>query len=138
MCVWHPNGPDSTECWRWYWVDRDAPKEIKDMLRHYYMRYGGPSGLTEEDDMENWNYAHKASKGTIAKRYPYNYALGLGHELKSHPALDEFGIKVNGLVTVAGSGRRPNEQNQRGAYYFWADLMESENWDDLRAKGGWS
>ena len=40
------------------------------MLRHYYMRYGGPAGLTEEDDMENWVYAHNASKGVIARRYP--------------------------------------------------------------------
>ena len=137
ICVWHPNGVDSTECWRWYYVDRDAPDEVKDMLRHYYMRYGGPTGLTEEDDMENWNYAHKASKGTIAKRYPYHYAMGLGHEIQSHPALDEFGIKVNGTASLSRPGRKPTEQNQRGAYYFWADLMEADTWDDLRTQGRW-
>lgn len=38
----------------------------------------GPGGLTEQDDMENWNYASAASKGTIARRYPYNYQDGYG------------------------------------------------------------
>ena len=51
------------------------PQEMKAVLRHYFMRYGGPAGLTESDDMENWNYAHKASKGVIARRYPYDYSL---------------------------------------------------------------
>ena len=26
--------------------------------------------MTEQDDIENWNYASAASKGTIARRYP--------------------------------------------------------------------
>jgi hypothetical protein len=34
--------------------------------------------MTEQDDMENWNYAHAASRGTIARRYPYNYDQGSG------------------------------------------------------------
>ena len=28
---------------------------VEDFLRHYYIRYSGPSGLTEQDDMENSN-----------------------------------------------------------------------------------
>ena len=78
LAVWHPRGPHQTEVWRWYFVDADAPTEVKDFLRHYYIRYSGPSGMTEQDDMENWNYAHKASRGTIARQYPYNYEMGLG------------------------------------------------------------
>ncbi len=139
VCVWHPAGPDWTECWRWYWVQRDAPQEVKDMLRHYFMRYGGPAGLTESDDMENWNYAHKASKGVIARRYPYDYSMGLSREVHSHPLLKEFGLPENATFTEKhGSSRDPAEQNQRGAYKFWVDLMGSESWDDLRAKGLWS
>src|SRR5207245_2956553 len=53
LAVWHPRGPHQTEVWRWYFVDADAPAEVKDFLRHYYIRYSGPSGLTEQDDMEN-------------------------------------------------------------------------------------
>ena len=138
MCVWHPAGPHWTECWRWYFVHRDAPQEVKDMLRHYYMRYGGPAGLTESDDMENWNYAHKASKGTIARRYPYEYSMGMVRERKGHPLLDEFGYPQSATITEDGTGvRAPSEQNQRGAYKFWVEMMEADSWDDLRDKGLW-
>ena len=68
IAVWHPRGPDKTEAWRWFLVDKDAPEEVKDVLRHYYIRYSGPAGMTEQDDMENWNYAQLASSGTIARR----------------------------------------------------------------------
>ena len=137
MCVWHPHGVDWTECWRWYSVQRDMPQEVKDMLRHLYMSWSGPPGMVEEDDMENWVYAHKASKGVIAGRYPYNYEMGRVRELKSHPLLEEFGYPQNGIFTESSGGRgvRANEQNQRGAYDFWLQLMQSGSWDDLREKG---
>jgi len=76
--------------------------------------------MTEEDDMENWNYASAASKGTIARRYPYNYQMAMGFE-NSHDV-------VPGLVTDDY-----NEQNQRGMYWRWAQLMEAENWAGLAA-----
>src|SRR3954470_9032048 len=60
LCVWHPVSATQTEIWRFFLVDRDAPSEVKDLLRRYYMRYAGPAGMTEQDDMENWNYAAAA------------------------------------------------------------------------------
>ena len=36
--------------------------------------------------MENWNYASAASKGVIARRYPYNYQMGMGAE-GTHPVV---------------------------------------------------
>ena len=132
MCVWQPNGVDTTEQWRWYMVQRDAPQEVKDLIRHYMIRYGGPAGMTEEDDSENWNYAHKASKGVIARRYPYNYAIALGHETQGHPMLKRIGLMPRGLVTEGVT-----EQNVRGAYNMWAKLMENDSWDDIRASSDW-
>ena len=76
MAVWHPKSAHETEVWRWFFVDRDAPQQVKNFLRDYYIRYSGPAGMTEQDDMENWNYAHAASRGTIARRYPYSYERG--------------------------------------------------------------
>ena len=61
ICVWHPHSPTETEGWRFFLVDADAPAEVKDVLRRYYMRYSGPAGMTEQDDMENWLYATAAS-----------------------------------------------------------------------------
>jgi phenylpropionate dioxygenase-like ring-hydroxylating dioxygenase large terminal subunit len=119
IAVWHPRGPLKTEAWRWFLVDQDTPQEVKDMLRHYYMRYSGPGGLTEQDDMENWNYASAASRGTIARRYPYNYEMGLGFE-----------GSYDGLPGVVSEG--VSEQNQRFFYNFWAELMAGRSWDELR------
>src|SRR5208282_5819071 len=56
IAVWHPRGTHQTEVWRWYLVHKGAPSEVKDFLRDYYIRYSGPGGMTEQDDMENWNY----------------------------------------------------------------------------------
>ncbi len=78
ILVAHPRGVATTEMWRVYFVDKQAPREVKQFLRHYYIRYSGPAGMTEQDDMENWNYATAASRGTIARRHPYNYKAGLG------------------------------------------------------------
>ena len=61
ICVWHPHSPTETEGWRFFLVDADAPAEVKDVLRRFYMRYSGPAGMTEQDDMENWLYATAAS-----------------------------------------------------------------------------
>jgi hypothetical protein len=94
----------------------------KDFLRHYYIRYSGPGGLTEQDDMENWNYASAASKGIVARRYPYNYQMGMGYE-GTHPA-------VPGVVTVGIS-----EQNQRGFYKRWVEFMAAQSWADLVLAG---
>ena len=58
--MWHPPGPHKTEVWRWFLVDKAAPDEVKDFLGDYHIRYSDPAGMTEQDDMENWNYAHVA------------------------------------------------------------------------------
>ena len=119
--VFHPQGPTSMEMWRFYLVDKDAPKAVKDMLRHYYLRYSGPGGLTESDDMENWGYATEASKGTIARRYPYNYQMGLGAE-RPVPGL-------RGAV----EGGDTTENNARIFYNRWLQFMQGNGWDQLMA-----
>lgn len=118
LSVWHPRGALQTEAWRWFLVDRDAPQEVKDVMRHYAMRYSGPAGMTEQDDMENWNYASAASKGVIARRYPYNYKMGLG---LAYPDCGVPGVSTDRIA----------EQNQRGFYQRWAELMEARSWQEL-------
>ena len=122
IAVWHPNGANSTEAWRFYFHPADAPREVVDTLRHYAERYAGPSGMTEQDDMENWNYATSASGGEVARRHPYNYAMGLGRETRQPPA-DWMG---EGLFSFGIS-----EQNQRAMYARWAQYMAAASWADL-------
>jgi phenylpropionate dioxygenase-like ring-hydroxylating dioxygenase large terminal subunit len=116
----HPIGPNTTEMWRVYFVDKAAPEEVKRYLRSYYIRYSGPGGMTEQDDMENWNYASAASRGTIARKFPYHYKAGL--------RLGRPSEEVPGLVT-----EHPitTEQNPRALYKRWAEFMDADDWAEL-------
>ena len=119
ILVKHPAGVGRTESWRLYQVDRNAPKLVKDAQRRYMMRYGGPVGLTESDDMENWNYAFPASLGAMARRLPYNFQMGLGHSFS-----DE---RVPGITL----NNRTAEENQRSRLHRWLEFMEAGSWDDI-------
>ena len=118
LCVWHPHGPEATEAWRFFLVDADAPQGVKDFLRTYYMRYSGPAGMTEQDDMENWNYATAGSRGVIAKRYPYNYQQSLGRVQTDGPVAGNVSLQVS-------------EENPRQFYRRWRDYMNGADWDTL-------
>ena len=130
IAVWHPRSANQTEVWRWFLMDSQAPPEVRDFLRQYYIRYSGPGGLTEQDDMENWNYAHAASSGVIARRHPYNYEMGMGYEI---PNFEDNGLKLPGVV-LDSTNAKAGEQNQRAFYGRWAEFMASEDWGRL---AGW-
>jgi phenylpropionate dioxygenase-like ring-hydroxylating dioxygenase large terminal subunit len=127
IAVWHPRGAHKTEVWRWYLVDAAAPAEVKDFLRQYYIRYSGPAGLTEQDDMENWNYAHSASRGSIARRYPYSYEQGLGFEVENY---EWDGLRFPGTVMDITEAKS-SEHNLRNFYRRWAEFMDAAGWDEL-------
>ena len=116
--------------WRWFLVDREAPAEVKRFLRDYYIRYSGPAGLTEQDDMENWNYAHSASRGTIARRYPYCYEQGMGSAVEGW---EWDGLRMPGRV-VEITQAQSSEEPMRNLYRRWAQFMEADSWDEL---AGW-
>jgi len=121
IVVWHPNGTQMTEAWRFYLVDKKAPQEVKDAVRLYHMRYGGPVGMTEQDDMENWNYASMASSGVIARRYAYNYQMTLEPKYLDAP--------IPGKATDVLS-----ENAQRGRFARWLEFMEADSWNDIYPK----
>jgi phenylpropionate dioxygenase-like ring-hydroxylating dioxygenase large terminal subunit len=117
---WHPLAPGVTESWRLFQVDRNAPKVVKDAIRHYAMRYCGPMGCTESDDMENWNYAYPASKGAVAQTLDYPFVQGLG---MTEP--------VEGYPGFISRPTRQSEVNQRARLHRWLEFMEADSWDDL-------
>src|SRR5690606_18836121 len=81
LAVFHPISATEMEMWRMYLIDKDAPEEVKEAARHYYLRYSGPGGLTESDDMENWSQATEACAGAISQQQYFNYQMGLGHAM---------------------------------------------------------
>lgn len=121
IMVAQPISATETEAWRWYLVDKSAPEFIREWLRHFYMRYAGPGGMTEQDDMENWDYATQASKGVIARRYPYNYQQGLNSEV-----LSELEKSVHSDNAISG------EVNARAFYRRWAEFVDDLPWSELK------
>ena len=83
---------------------------------HYAMRYNGPSGATESDDMENWNYVYPASQGVTARQYNYNFSNGFGRgvEREGYPA----GLVFNGART---------EESHRARFSRWLAFMEADS-----------
>jgi phenylpropionate dioxygenase-like ring-hydroxylating dioxygenase large terminal subunit len=117
--IWHPHGVGMTESWRIFPVDRDAPQAVKEATLRYAIRSCGATGVTESDDMENWNYAMEASSGTQAKRLDYPFKSGLGGAY-----VDD---RVPGMVVNQLSA----EENQRMRLQRWVQFMEAKSWDDL-------
>ncbi|MEA2639081.1 MAG: hypothetical protein QOF51_475, partial [Chloroflexota bacterium] len=117
---WHPHQVGVVERWSLFSVDKDAPKHVKDAIRHYAMRYNGPSGCTESDDMENWNYVYPASQGFQARQHNYNFANGFGRGVER--------TDVPGAM-VFNSSR--TEESHRARFSRWLAFMEANSWDDL-------
>ena len=76
--LWLPLGASRTEVWRWLFVPRTAPDIVKDTLREYYLRYAGPGGMVEQDDMENWTAAQRGTHGALAAQIPVQLSAGHG------------------------------------------------------------
>jgi phenylpropionate dioxygenase-like ring-hydroxylating dioxygenase large terminal subunit len=119
ILLWHPHGVNMTESWRIFPLDKDAPQVVKEATLRYAIRSCGASGVTESDDMENWNYAMDASSGTIARRLDYPFKSGLGR--------DHTDDRVPGMVVNHLSA----EENQRSRLNRWVQFMEAKSWDDL-------
>jgi len=120
ILVAHPISATETEVWRWFLVDKTAPDFVRQWLRRYYMRYAGPGGMTEQDDMENWDYATQASRGVVARRYAYNYQQGLNAE-----QLSELDRAVHSNHAIAG------EVNARAFYRRWAEYVDNLSAEEL-------
>lgn len=120
----HPLSATETEMWRIFLVDRDAPDTVKDEARRYYMRYSGPGGMTESDDMENWSYATRASTGWRSRQLHFNYQMGLGH---ARP--------VPGLAHAVENGEY-NEENARAFYRRWSQFMNASSWKEIPMPDG--
>jgi phenylpropionate dioxygenase-like ring-hydroxylating dioxygenase large terminal subunit len=125
--VWHPIAPDETEVWVYTLVDRDAPAEVKRLLRQSAQRHFSPAGMFEQDDMDNWELSTKAAGGMISRNYPLHYAMGIGHENWA-----DDGVVARQIDAIN------DESNQRAFYRGWSQFASGASWDELRqAKREW-
>lgn len=117
-----PKGPGVTEIW-WYTIlNHELPAETVKAKRHRSNHTFGPAGMLEQDDGENWGESTKGAGGTVAKNYPLNYAMQIGH-----------GEIINDEGSPPRIETNVNEHGQLWTYRAWAEWMAARNWDELRA-----
>ena len=100
-------------------VDRDAPDEVKRIVRIGSQANNGAAGLFEQDDIDNWRQVTEASKRRLARASRLDLSMGVGHET-AHP--DYPGHM---------SERYISENNQRHFYRRWEQFMNARSWADI-------
>jgi nitrite reductase/ring-hydroxylating ferredoxin subunit len=114
--LWHPRGPLATEVWSFTFADKAMPDEAKEAWRKGCIRAFGPSGLLEQDDMDNWRNASDAGRSFQARKYAQVISMGVGHE---HVNADLPGRSVPNTYS---------EINQRSFYERWQEFMNAQSW----------
>ena len=113
LMLWTPKGPGCLEVWQWGATDRDAPKILKDRVRHDFIRNQASVGLLAQDDTENFEQVTASTAGVVAQRLDFNYQMTLDRDPVS--GFDEF----PGYISTYCS-----EENHRRFYRRYAELMD--------------
>ena len=112
------------EIWSWAIVDKAASAEIKERMRFVSQYRFSPTGVFEQDDMDNWAQVTSAAKSLIGRRYPANYQM-TGNELPVE-------LDLRGRVR-----NRFSDNNQLSMYMHWAKMLQAKNWSEvLSAQNG--
>ena len=106
------------EIWSWAIVDKAASPKIKDVMRFVSQYRFSPSGVFEQDDMDNWIQVTGAAKSLIGKRFPANYQMS-GNE----PPVE---IDLPGRTMS-----RFSDNNQLNLYMHWAKVLQATDWSEI-------
>jgi 3-phenylpropionate/trans-cinnamate dioxygenase alpha subunit len=114
-----PREINRTEIWWFTFVDRNLPREVRDMLVTMSNRVFGPAGVLEQDDGENWSQATAQTRGIASRRMKHLLNMGVGQGKI---------IKEGGLARIEGL---TSEHGQLWTYHSWAQWMKGLGWDEL-------
>ncbi|AXF25553.1 3-phenylpropionate dioxygenase [Burkholderia pyrrocinia] len=120
--VWHPRGPNQVEVWAFCIADKEASDDVKAAFERSATRAFGPAGFLEQDDSENWVEVQKVLRGSRARKTRLCMEMGLGGERVR-------GDGIPGITNYIFS-----ETAARGMYRRWADLLQSETWDEVERR----
>lgn len=111
--LWQPKGPDKIEIVSWLLVERNAPREWKELSRQVSTLTFSPSGIFEQDDTENFTDITSNSKGLLhlQENITYNYQMGMHRQ----------------PVEFVGPGiayeNKFSEANARAFYKKWLEML---------------
>ena len=116
--VWHPRASTRTEAWTYCIVDNKAPDVVREGIRRRLTLCFSPSGLFEQDDMDNFGQSTLSGNSQIGREFPINMQMGLGKD-RSHESIP--GVLSPGV----------SENNARYFYARWAEVMEAPSWSHI-------
>ena len=117
-----PMGANLTEIWLFVFKDKNLSPERNLNRRRMTIRNSGPAGVVEQDDTENWEQSTQGAMGTVSRRFPMHFGLGLGR-----------GQHVDEEGTPPRIDIHANEYGQRWLYGAWAEWIAADSWADLKA-----
>jgi len=124
--VWQPRGPSEMEIWSWVAVDKAAPADIKELTREASLYRFSPTGVFEQDDMDNWEQISATARSIIGQRAPANYQMSLADRRWQHP--DVPGRLSKTIFSDA---------NQLELYWRWANMLQADTWQELEDVPSW-
>jgi hypothetical protein len=98
--------------WSWLAIDKAASPEYRKASYETYVRTFGPSGIFDQDDMENWEDCTRANQGPAARRHTLHHKMGIGRA--TDPSW-----KGPGTAYADSYG----EMTQRAWYAAWLEHM---------------
>jgi 3-phenylpropionate/trans-cinnamate dioxygenase alpha subunit len=111
--VWHPKGPNAFETWSWIIADKEMPPEVRDELRRFSTSQFSASGMTEQDDGENWGeIGRNLTTSPQIRKHALNYQMGVADAY-------EVGSEYPGNIVPCGIGDAP----QRAFYRRWLEFL---------------
>jgi PAH dioxygenase large subunit len=72
---WEPTGPTTTRVHSYFLADKAFSPELRKASMETYVRTFGPSGIFEQDDMENWEDCTEVNSGRIAMQYDLHHGM---------------------------------------------------------------
>lgn len=113
--VYQPSGPGAIEVSSWLLVEEEAPAWWKDLSQRMFVLTFSPSGIFEQDDVENFSDIHATLRGPAGRASRLDYRMGLGR-----PPVESFA----GPGTVYQG--KYCEANGRAFYRRWLELLAAE------------
>src|SRR6202042_2825957 len=63
---WQPRGPEETDVWQWAFVERSAPREVKEAMAFTLTQRQAAAGMVAPDDVDNFQRMHDVLHTTPA------------------------------------------------------------------------